>query len=71
MDHISPDWFYDSLLLKYPSVIFKYRLWFEDIKPDIIPNETDTIQLKQWQIALMIEAQIKAEQQSSNEIEIK
>ncbi|CAF1512048.1 unnamed protein product [Adineta steineri] len=63
MNNISSEWFYDSILLKYPSIIFKYRSWFNDIKSDIIPNETDVIQLKQWQIVLMIQAQIKAEQQ--------
>ncbi|CAF4224066.1 unnamed protein product, partial [Rotaria sordida] len=37
--------------------------------PDIIPDGIDMIKLKQWQIALMIQAQIQAEQrqQSSNE----
>jgi len=66
MNDISSEWFYDSVLLKYPSVVFKYRSWFDHIEPDIIPDGTDLIQLKQWQISLMIEAQIKAEK-SSNE----
>jgi len=61
MNDISPEWFYDSILLKYPSVVFKYRSWFEHINPDLIPDGTDLIKLKQWQIALMIQAQIKAE----------
>ncbi|CAF3259654.1 unnamed protein product, partial [Rotaria sp. Silwood2] len=69
MDNISSEWFYDSILLKYPSIAFKYRSWFDHVKPDIIPDGTDMIKLKQWQIALMIQAQIKAEQrqQLSNE----
>ncbi|CAF3644307.1 unnamed protein product [Rotaria sp. Silwood1] len=62
MDNISSEWFYDSILLKYPSIVFKYRSWFDHVKPDIIPDGTDIIKLKQWQIALMIQAQIKAEQ---------
>ena len=57
--------FYDSILLKYPSVVFKYRSWFEHVKPDVIPDGTDIIQLKQWQICLMIQAQNKAEQSSN------
>ena len=64
MNEISPEWFYDSILLKYPSIVFKYRSWFENIKPDVIPDGTDMIKLKQWQISLMIQAQIKSEQQS-------
>jgi hypothetical protein len=69
MTNISSEWFYDTILLKHPSVVFKYRSWFEDVKTDVIPNGTDIIQLKKWQIALMLHAQIKAEQQptSSNE----
>jgi hypothetical protein len=67
MGHISSEWFYDSILLKYPSIVFKYRSWFEHVRSDVIPNETDPIILKQWQIALMIEAQIKAEQRLSND----
>ncbi|CAF0872258.1 unnamed protein product [Adineta ricciae] len=65
MDIISPEWFYDSILLKYPSLIFKYRSWFTNIEPHVIPDETDALKLKQWQIALMIQAQIKHEQQQS------
>ncbi len=71
MNNISPEWFYETILLKYPSIVFKYRSWFEHIKIDVIPNGNDMIKLKQWQIALMLHAQIKAEQQqqqkSSNE----
>ncbi|CAF3723753.1 unnamed protein product [Rotaria sp. Silwood1] len=63
INNISPEWFYESILLKYPSVVFKYRSWFEHVKIDIIPNGNDMIKLKQWQIALMLHAQIKAEQQ--------
>jgi hypothetical protein len=62
MNDISSEWFYDSILLKYPSVVFKYRSWFNHINPDLIPDGTDQIKLKQWQIALMIQAQMKAEQ---------
>lgn len=65
MNHISPEWFYESILLKYPSVVFKYRSWFENIHTDVIPNGNDAIKLKQWQIALMLRAQIKAEQQQT------
>ncbi|CAF4909880.1 unnamed protein product, partial [Rotaria socialis] len=70
MDNISAEWFYDSILLKYPSVVFKYRSWFEQVKSDVIPDGTDAIELKKWQIALMIEAQTKAEQNqlASNEM---
>ena len=57
MNDISSEWFYDSILLKYPSVVFKYRSWFEHIKPDVIPDGNDMIKLKQWQIALMIQAE--------------
>lgn len=63
MDCIPPEWFYDSILLKHPSIVFKYRSWFEHIKPDMIPDGTDSIQLKQWLISLMIQAKVKAEQQ--------
>lgn len=63
IDHIPPEWFYDSILLKYPSVVFKYRSWFENITPDNIPNGIDLIQLKQWQISLMIQAKVNVEQQ--------
>jgi len=66
MTDLSSEWFYDSILLKYPSVVFKYRSWFDHINPDIIPDGNDLIQLKQWQIALMIQAQIKVEK-STNE----
>ncbi|CAF1469373.1 unnamed protein product, partial [Rotaria sordida] len=55
MDNIPSEWFYDSILLKYPSIVFKYRSWFDHVKPDIIPDGIDMIKLKQWQIALMIQ----------------
>ena len=32
MEHISSEWFYDSILLKYPPIVFKYRSWFEHVK---------------------------------------
>ncbi|CAF3145247.1 unnamed protein product [Rotaria sp. Silwood2] len=67
MNNISPEWFYESILLKYPSVVFKYRSWFEHVKIDVIPNGNDMIKLKQWQIALMLHAQIKAEQQQQHQ----
>ncbi|CAF4052599.1 unnamed protein product [Adineta steineri] len=67
MNNISPEWFYESILLKYPSVVFKYRSWFENIKTDTIPNGNDMIKLKQWQIGLMLQAQIKAEQQQQQD----
>ncbi|CAF0737163.1 unnamed protein product [Adineta steineri] len=67
MNNISPEWFYESILLKYPSVVFKYRSWFENIKTDTIPNGNDMIKLKQWQIGLMLQAQIKAEQQQQQQ----
>lgn len=63
MNTISPEWFYESILLKYPVVVFKYRSWFENIQTDVIPNGNDMIKLKQWQIALMLHAQVKSEQQ--------
>lgn len=66
MKTISPEWFYESILLKYPSVVFKYRTWFEGIDTNVIPNGNDMIKLKQWQIALMLQAQIKAEQQEQS-----
>ncbi|CAF1485522.1 unnamed protein product, partial [Rotaria sordida] len=66
MDNIPSEWFYDSILLKYPSIVFKYRSWFDHVKPDIIPDGTDMIKLKQWQIALMIQAQIQAEQRQQS-----
>ncbi len=66
MNNISSEWFYE-LLLKSPTVVFKYRSWFDEIKPDVIPNGTDMIKLKQWQIALMLHAQIKAEQQQQQQ----
>ncbi|UJR14907.1 hypothetical protein I4U23_001891 [Adineta vaga] len=68
MDSISSEWFYDSILLKYPSIVFKYRSWFTNIELNTIPNETDALQLKQWQIALMIQARIKSEQHQSQSI---
>ncbi|CAM4951228.1 unnamed protein product [Rotaria socialis] len=68
MSSISPEWFYESILLKYPTVVFKYRSWFDNIKTDVIPNGNDMIKLKQWQIALMLHAQIKAEQQQQQNL---
>ena len=65
MSNISPEWFYETILLKYPAVVFKYRLWFENIPIDVIPNGNDAVKLKQWQIALMLNAQIKAEEKNS------
>jgi len=62
MTNISSEWFYE-LLLKSPAIVSKYRSWFEKISTDNIPNGNDMIELKQWQIALMLQAQIKAEQQ--------
>ena len=56
MIDLSPEWFYDAILLKYPSVVFQYHFWFDHINPTIIPDGNDPIQLKQWQIALMIQA---------------
>jgi hypothetical protein len=67
MNNISPEWFYEAILLKYPAVVFKYRSWFENIPTDIIPNGNDMIKLKQWQIALMLNAQAKAEQQQQQQ----
>ncbi len=68
MTGLSSEWFYDSILLKYPSIVFKYRSWFDHINPDIIPDGSDSIKLKQWQIALMIQAQIKVEQSINENI---
>ena len=62
MKNISPDWFYETILLKYPAVVFQYRSWFTNIPIDVIPNGNDMIKLRQWQIALMLNAQTKAEQ---------
>ena len=56
MSDISSEWFYDNILLKYPSVIFKYHSWFDHIDPNIIPDGNNPMELKQWQIALMIQA---------------
>lgn len=56
MPDISSEWFYDAILLKYPSVIFKYHSWFDQINPNRIPDGNQPIELKQWQIALMIQA---------------
>ncbi len=63
MKNISPEWFYETILLKYPAIVFKYRSWFTNVPTDIIPNGNDIIKLKQWQVALMINAQAKAEQE--------
>lgn len=65
MTNISSEWFYE-LLLKSPAIVSKYRSWFENISTDNIPNGNDMIELKQWQIALMLQAQIKAEQQQQS-----
>ena len=65
--NIPPEWFYDGILLKYPSVAFHFRSWFDEVKREVIPNGNDLIQLKQWQIALMIDAQLKAEQAATSE----
>ncbi|CAF1074418.1 unnamed protein product [Adineta ricciae] len=67
MNTISPEWFYESILLKYPAIVFKYRSWFEKIQTDVIPNGNDMIKLKQWQIALMLHAQVKSEQQQQEQ----
>jgi len=67
MKNISSEWFYEAILLRYPAVVFKYRSWFENVKVDDIPNGNDMIKLKQWQIALMLHAQIKAEQQQQQQ----
>jgi hypothetical protein len=67
MNNISSEWFYETILLKYPAIVFKYRSWFENVKIDEIPNGNDLIKLKQWQIALMLHAQIKAEQQQQQQ----
>jgi hypothetical protein len=67
MNNISPEWFYETILLKYPAVVFKYRSWFENIPTDVIPNGNDMIKFKQWQIALMLNAQAKAEQQQQQQ----
>ena len=66
MHSLSADWFYDAILLKYPSVVFKYRSWFAHVKADEIPDETHSIRLKQWQIALMLRAQIQTEARHSS-----
>lgn len=65
MSSVAPEWFYDAILLRHPSLVFHYRSWFENVKSEIIPNGNDLIQLKQWQVALMLHAQIKAEQQTT------
>lgn len=64
--NIPSEWFYDAILLKYPPVAFHFRSWFDHVKRDAIPNGNDLIQLKQWQVALMIDAQIKAEQEATS-----
>jgi hypothetical protein len=57
MNQLSNEWFYDFILLRHPSVVFKYRSWFEHISTNFVPDETDPIPLKQWLIALMLEAE--------------
>ncbi|UJR31781.1 hypothetical protein I4U23_019259 [Adineta vaga] len=69
MNNIAPEWFYESILLKYPAVVFKYRSWFENIPTDVIPDGNDLIKLKEWQIALMLHAQVKVEQQQTSSTE--
>lgn len=69
MTQIAPEWFYETILLKYPSVVFHYRSWFDHVKTDLIPNGNDLIQLRLWQIALMVQAQIKAEEQKTSIID--
>jgi hypothetical protein len=63
MNSLPPEWFYDAILLKYPSIVFKYRSWFEQMQPEVMPDEADVLKLKRWQIALMIQAQIRFEHQ--------
>ena len=60
MNQPSNEWFYDFILLRHPSVVFKYRSWFEHISTNVIPDGTDPIPLKQWLIALMLEAEQKS-----------
>ena len=62
IEKIAPEWFYDAILLRYPSLVFHFRSWFENVRTDCIPSETDLIELKQWQVALMVHAQIKTQQ---------
>ena len=66
MASIAPEWFYDAILLKHPSLVLKYPSWFEGVKIDVIPDGNDIIQLKQWQSALMLHAQVKIEQHTSS-----
>ena len=56
MVDISSEWFYDAILLRYPSIVFQHPSWFEQVNPNNIPDGHDLIELKQWQIALMIQA---------------
>lgn len=65
MTDVSAEWFYDAILLKYPAVAFKYPSWFEHINPEVIPDGTDFIRLKQWQIALMVQAEQSANKNAS------
>lgn len=66
MTTVSPEWFYDAILLRYPSVAFHYHSWFDQVDTDVIPNASDVVQLKQWQVALMIRAKAKADQISGD-----
>ena len=52
---------FDHTTAKGLEIIDKVITWFSNSsKPDIVPDGTDMIQLKEWLIALMIQAQAKA-----------
>lgn len=62
IDEPTDEWFYDVILLKNPSLVFKHRCWFENVSTDEIPNENEAISVKQWLIALMIETKARIEE---------
>lgn len=66
MVDISSEWFYDVILLRYPSIVYQYPSWFDHVNPNIIPDGNDLIELKQWQIALMIQANQLVNRKSSS-----
>ncbi|CAF0814428.1 unnamed protein product, partial [Didymodactylos carnosus] len=59
MPYIQHEWFYD-FCLKYPQIIFKYRSWFEHVKVDTVPLSGNVIEMKRWQLACILNAQIKS-----------
>jgi len=54
------EYFYD-FLLKYPQILLRYRHWFKNHKPTLMPTNQDRIKLKKWQLATLVHAHCHVE----------